>query len=128
MATRRNRKTFRKSKKTFRKFRKGGANECERLPFSRLSYNELHSNYQKYCTNLMDKNFKNKNCCNTLKTKFKNWTTDARDFDDQEKIRKYDEQYNTINNIPEDDSYIPETFMRQSMVGGKRKSRKSKRK
>jgi len=128
MATRRNRKTFRKSKKTFRKFRKGGANECERLPFSRLSYNELHSNYQKYCTNLMDKNFKNKNCCNTLKTKFKNWTTDARDFDDQEKIREYDEQYNTINNIPEDDSYIPETFMRQSMVGGKRKSRKSKRK
>lgn len=128
MATRRNRKTFRKSRKTFRKFRKGGANECERLPFSRLSYNELHSNYQKYCTNLMDKNFKNKNCCNTLKTKFKNWTTDARDFDDQEKIREYDEQYNTINNIPEDDSYIPETFMRQSMVGGKRKSRKSKRK
>ena len=87
MATRRNiksRKTFRKSRKTYKKSRRGGANECERLPFSRLSYDELHGNYQKYCTNFMDKNFKNKDCCNTLKEKFKRWTTDSRDFDDED--------------------------------------------
>lgn len=127
MATRRNmksRKTSRKnSRKTSRKSRKGGANECERLPFSQLSYDGLHGNYQKYCTNFMDKNFKNKDCCITLKNKFKNWTTDGRDFDNQEKNREYDDQYNNINNIPEDDSYISESFIRQSM-GGKKKSRK----
>ena len=130
MSTRRNRKTFRKSRKTFRKSRRGGANECERLPFSRLSYDDLHGNYQKYCTNFMDKNFKNKGCCNTLKEKFKRWTTEGRDFDDQEKNREYDEQYNNINNIPEEDIDITENFMRPSMVGGKskKKSRKSKRK
>ena len=127
MATRRNmksKKTYKKSRKTYKKTRRGGASECERLPFSRLSYDELHSNYQKYCTNFMDKNLKNKGCCNTLETKFKKWTTDGRDFDDEEKIREDDQQYNKINNISEDDSYIPETFMRQSMIGGKSKSRK----
>ena len=130
MATSRNRKSSRKSRKNYKKSRRGGANECERLPFSQLSYNDLHSNYQKYCTNFMDKNFKNKDCCNTLKEKFKRWTTDGRDFDDEEKNREYNEQYNKINNIPEDDSYISENFMRPSMVGGKskKKSRKSKRK
>ena len=128
MATRRNmksRKTSRKnSRKTSRKSRKGGANECERLPFSQLSYDGLHGNYQKYCMNSNPlKNMLNKNCCITLKNKFKNWTTDGRDFDDQEKNREYDDQYNKINNIPEDDSYISESFIRQSM-GGKKKSRK----
>lgn len=132
MATRRNmksRKTFRKSRKTYKKSRRGGANECERLPFSRLSYDELHGNYQKYCTNFMDKKFKNKDCCNTLKEKFKRWTTEGRDFDDEEKDREYNEQYNKINNIPEHDSYISESFIRQSVVGGKskKKSRKSRK-
>ena len=42
-------KTLRNKKS--KKSRRGGANECERLPFSRLSYDELHSNYQKYCMN-----------------------------------------------------------------------------
>jgi hypothetical protein len=130
MATSRNRKSSRKSRKNYKKSRRGGANECERLPFSQLSYNDLHSNYQKYCTNFMDKNFKNKDCCNTLKTKFRNWTTDGRDFENQEKNREYDDQYNKINNIPEEDIDITENFMRPSMVGGKskKKSRKSKRK
>ena len=43
MTTRRNKKS--------KKLRRGGANECERLPFSRLSYDELRNNYQKYCMN-----------------------------------------------------------------------------
>ena len=127
MATRRNmksRKTFRKSRKTSRKSRKGGANECERLPFSQLSYDGLHGNYQKYCMNSNPlKNMLNKNCCTTLKNKFKNWTTDGRDFDDITEKHDYEDQYNKINNIPEDDSYISESFIRQSM-GGKKKSRK----
>ena len=52
------------------------------------------------------------------------------DFENQEKNREYDDQYNKINNIPEEDIDITENFMRPSMVGGKskKKSRKSKRK
>lgn len=122
MKTRRNKKS--------KKSRRGGANECERLPFSRLSYDELHSNYQKYCMNSNPlKNMLNKNCCTTLKTKFKNWTTDGRDFDETTERREYDDQYNKINNIPEDDSYISESFVRTSMGGKyKKKSKKKTRK
>ena len=122
MTTRRNKK----SKKS-RKNRRGGTNECERLPFSRLSYDELHSNYQKYCMNSNPlKNWSNKNCCTTLKTKFKNWTTDGRDFDEGEKTRDYNDQYNKINNIPEDDSYMSESFIRASMGGKYKKNTKKK--
>ena len=57
--------------KKYKKSRRGGANECERLPFSRLSYDDLHSNYQKYCMNSNPlKNMLNSNCCKTLKNKF----------------------------------------------------------
>jgi hypothetical protein len=128
MATRKNNKIL---KKKFRKniSRKGGANECERLPFSRLSYDELHNNYQKYCSTVMDKNFKNKNCCKILETKFKNWTTDGRDFDDVTEKYEYDEQYNKTNNIPEDNSFTHETFIRTSEGGRyKKKSKKKTRK
>lgn len=120
MTTRRNKKS-KKSRKT----RRGGANECERLPFSRLSYDELHNNYQKYCMNINPlKNFKNKDCCTTLEKKFKNWTTDARDFDIEQ--NDYDSTYNKINNISEDDSYMPETFIRTSMGGKYKKNTKNK--
>jgi hypothetical protein len=128
MATRKNNKTFKKKIRK-NKSRKGGANECERLPFSRLSYDELHNNYQKYCTNIIDKNFKNKNCCLTLETKFKNWTTDGRDFDNVTENYENDEQYNKINNITEDNSFTPETFIRASQGGKyKKKSKKKTRK
>ena len=116
MPTRRNKK--------YKKSRRGGANECERLPFSRLSYDELHSNYQKYCMNSNPlKNMLNSNCCKTLKNKFTNWTTEGRDFDDVTEKYGYNDQYNKINNIPEDDSYISESFIRTSM-GGKTKKRR----
>jgi len=105
------------------KSRKGGANKCELLPFSRLSYDELHNNYQNYCTNFLDKKFKNKDCCTTLEKKFKNWTTDGRDFDIEQ--NDYDTTYDKINNISEDDRYEPEKFIRTS-EGGKYK-RKSKK-
>ena len=122
MTTRRNKKS-KKSKKT----RRGGANECERLPFSRLSYDELHSNYQKYCMNSNPlKNMLNNNCCKTLKSKFKNWTIDGRDFDQSTERHDYDDQYNKINNIPEDDSYISESFVRTSMGGKYKKNTKKK--
>jgi hypothetical protein len=133
MATRRNRKTFRKSRKTYKKSRRGGANECERLPFSQLSYNALQNNYQKYCMNRNPlKNMLNRDCCITLKNKFKKWTTDGRDFDKTIEKNDYDDTYNKINNIPEDDSYGEENFIRSSILSGggksKKKSRKSKRK
>lgn len=116
-----------KSKKLRKTRRRGGANECERLPFSRLSYDELRSNYQKYCMNSNPlKNMLNKNCCKTLKTKFKNWTTDGRDFDDITERYEYEDQYNKINNIPEDNSYISESFIRTSMGGKYKKNTKNK--
>jgi hypothetical protein len=119
-----------KTKNTKTRNRKGGATECERLPFSRLGYDELHDNYQKYCTNFMDK-IRNKDCCITLEKKFKNWTTDGRDFDIEQ--TDYDDTYNKINNIPEDNSYEEEKFIRASIPssGGKSKRNyksKSKRK
>ena len=121
-------KTLRNKKS--KKSRRGGANECERLPFSRLSYDELHSNYQKYCMNSNPlKNMLNNNCCKTLKTKFKNWTTDGRDFDKSTERYDYDDQYNKINNIPEVDSNISESFVRTSEGGKyKKKSKKKTRK
>ena len=128
MPTRSNKK-YKKSRKG-RKGRKGGANECERLPFSRLSYDELHSNYQKYCTNSNPlKNMLNSNCCKTLKNKFTNWTTEGRDFDDVIENYENDEQYNRINNITDEyqDGDIPESFIRTSM-GGKTKKRRKLRK
>ena len=119
-------KTFKKSRKTFRKSRRGGANECERLPFNRLSYDEIHGNYQKYCMNRNPlKNMLNRDCCITLKNKFINWTTDGRDFDNEEKNRESDEQYNKINNIPEDDSYGEENFIRSSILSRGGKSKKN---
>jgi hypothetical protein len=121
MPTRRNKK--------YKKSRRGGANECERLPFSRLSYDELHSNYQKYCMNSNPlKNMLNSNCCKTLKNKFTNWTTEGRDFDDFTEKNDYNDQYNKINNIPEDDSYISESFIRTSMGGKTKKRRRIRRK
>lgn len=125
MPTRSNKK-YKKSRKG-RKSRKGGANECERLPFSRLSYDELHSNYQKYCINSNPlKNMLNSNCCKTLKNKFKNWTTEGRDFDDVIENYENDEQYNRINNITDEyqDGDIPESFIRTSMGGKTKKRRK----
>lgn len=121
MPTRRNKK--------YKKSRRGGANECERLPFSRLSYDELHSNYQKYCMNSNPlKNMLNSNCCKTLKNKFTNWTTEGRDFDNITEKYDYNDQYNKINNIPEDDSYISESFIRRSMGGKTKKRRRIRRK
>ena len=121
MPTRRNKK--------YKKSRRGGANECERLPFSRLSYDELHSNYQKYCMNSNPlKNMLNSNCCKTLKNKFTNWTTEGRDFDNITEKYDYNDQYNKINNIPEDDSYISESFIRTSMGGKTKKRRRIRRK
>jgi hypothetical protein len=115
--------------KKYKKSRRGGANECERLPFSRLSYDELHSNYQKYCMNSNPlKNMSNSNCCKTLKNKFTNWTTEGRDFDDFTEKNDYNDQYNKINNIPEDDSYISESFIRTSMGGKTKKRRRIRRK
>jgi hypothetical protein len=119
--------TSRNKSKKLRKTRRGGANECERLPFSRLSYDELHNNYQKYCMNSNPlKNMLNKNCCITLKNKFKNWTTDGRDFDQSTERHDYNDQYNKINNIPEHDSYISESFVRTSMGGKYKKNTKKK--
>ena len=101
--------------------RKGGATSCELLPFNRLSYDELHQNYQKYCANLYDRKFKNKICCTTLANKWNKWTTDGRDFP-LEQI-DYDNTYDKINNISEDNSYEPEQFIRNSVYrrGGKSK-------
>ena len=121
MPTRRNKK--------YKKSRRGGANECERLPFNRLSYHELHSNYQKYCTNSNPlKNMLNSNCCKILKNKFTNWTTEGRDFDNITENYDYNDQYNKINNIPEDDSYTSESFIRTSMGGKTKKRRRIRRK
>lgn len=121
MPTRRNKK--------YKKSRRGGANECERLPFNRLSYDELHSNYQKYCTNSNPlKNMLNSNCCKILKNKFTNWTTEGRDFDNITENYDYNDQYNKINNIPEDDSYTSESFIRTSMGGKTKKRRRIRRK
>ena len=120
------RKNNRKSIKSG--IRKGGATQCELLPFSRLSYDELHKNYQNYCVNanFYDKKFKNKDCCTTLERKFKNWTTDGRDFDLEQ--NDYDTTYAKINNIPEDDSYEPENFIRNSVYSrGGRTRRNSRR-
>ena len=128
MATRRNIKSrkSRKLKKNYKRIRRGGTNECERLPFSRLSYEELYNNYKKYCSSVLDKTVKNKPCCNLLKAKFKNWTTDGRDFDTVTEQNDFDEQYNTINSIlPEDDSFSQETFIRTSK-GGKTKKKNRK--
>ena len=69
------------------------------------------------------------NCCLNLETKFKNWTTDGRDFDDVTENYEHDEQYNKINNIPQDNSFTPETFIRASQGGNyKKKSKKKTRK